>query len=405
MKNRYTPANAEAFLAHLPDDAPARLKAKETLSTRGLPTPKLERWKYTNIAGFLQSGATPAPKTTLATSPVALPWVYQNSRKFVFVNGHMLLGDTRLKITPEQFDDAPVNRFDDATLWSLNAALAVDGANINILEDGAVFEIIHIGQAGDAAQLASTRTNIRVATGINATLVEQFIAIGDAPVHGNHALQITLKPDATLNHIRIQFEGAGRTLLTSTHTRIAKSAAYKMNFLNMGAGTSRQEFWAELDEEGAHCAIKGAQMMAGRQLMDTTIQIDHKAPNGTSNQTIRNVLTGEAVGVFQGKIFVERIAQKTDGYQLCNSLMLSDRATMNTKPELEIYADDVKCSHGTTTGQLDDGPLFYMRARGIPEAEAKRLLLLSFIGDVFDDVPDYARKLIDERVEGWLEHV
>lgn len=401
---RFAPENASAFAVHANAVDAWRKPALDVLAARGLPTPRLERWKYTNIASFLLSGAVPAQKVALASSPVALPWMLQTSRKFLFVNGHMVLGDQRLKIVPENFDDAAADKFEDATLWSLNTALNTDGININILEDGAVFEIIHLGQGGETPQLASQRINIRVATNVNATVIEQFLAHGDAPVHTNAALQVQLKPNAKLSHIRIQFEGAGRTVLSGTHAKVAKDASYNASFLNIGAGLSRQEYWVELDETGAYAAIKGAQLMAGRQLMDTTVQIDHKAPHCASNQTIRNVLAGEAVGVFQGKIYVDQIAQKTDGYQLCNTLMLSERAAMNTKPELEIYADDVKCSHGTTTGKLDETPLFYLRSRGIPEAEAKRLMLMAFIGDLYEGLPEYVGTELAKHVELWLDH-
>ncbi|NBX67045.1 MAG: Fe-S cluster assembly protein SufD [Proteobacteria bacterium] len=404
MQPKYTPENVSPFLAQVSDAAPWREAALKQLKVRGLPTPKLERWKYTNIAALAQSGAKAAEKTPIGTNPVALPWLLQTSRKFVFVNGHMVLGDQRLKITSENFDDAPAVHFNDTMLWSLNTALAVDGPNINILEDGAVFEIIHLGQNAESPLLASPRSAVRVATNVSATVIEQYLPVGDAPVYTNHAMQINLKSGAKLNHVRIQFEGANRRVLTSTHAKVAKDASYNASFLNIGAGLSRQEYWVELDEAGAYAAIKGAQLMAGRQLMDTTIQIDHKAPHCASNQTIRNVLAGEAVGVFQGKIYVHQPAQKTDGYQLCNTLMLSDRAAMNTKPELEIYADDVKCSHGTTTGKLDEAPLFYIRSRGIPEAEARRMILLAFIGDLYEAQPEYIADALNKHVEGWLDY-
>ncbi|MBU6235811.1 MAG: Fe-S cluster assembly protein SufD [Alphaproteobacteria bacterium] len=401
---KYTPANAESFLAQA-EEAGWKAPALEQLRTRGLPTPKLERWKYTNLAGFAQSGAKPATKVALNANPVALPWMLQTSRKFLFVNGHMVLGDARLKVVPDNLESSALDRFGDEMLWALNTALMSDGPNINILEDGAVFEIIHVGQGGDAPLLASPRTAIRVATNTSATVIEQFLAVGDAPVHTNHATEINLKPGAKLNHIRIQMEASERTVLNTLHARVARDASYNAHFLNLGASLSRQEYWVELEDNNSSCAIKGAQLMHGRQHMDTTVHVDHKAPHCASNQTIRNVLAGEAVGVFQGKIHVDRVAQKTDGYQLCNTLMLSERATMNTKPELEIYADDVKCSHGTTTGKLDETPLFYMRARGIPEAEARRMMLLAFIGDLYDGLPEFVGTPIAKHVEGWLNHV
>lgn len=403
--NRYAPGNAAAFTAQADGAAAWRRAALDVLAAQGLPTPRLERWKYTNMAGFILSGAVAAGKASLNTNPTELPWLVPDSRKFVFVNGHRALGDARLCLDGRAFDfgAAAQARFGDAMFAALNGALAVDGPDIDIADDGAVFEVLHVAQAGEGALLASPRGRVRVAAHVSAVLVEQFCGLGRGAVHSNAALEIVLEEGARLTHIRLQNDRPDRMMVLGTHAKVARDASYKASFLNMGAGTVRQEFWVELEGPGAGCAVKGAQLACGRQLLDTTVQVDHKAPHCTSNQTIRNVLADEAVGVFQGKVFVDRVAQKTDGYQLCNTLMLSARAQMNTKPELEIYADDVKCSHGTTTGQMDDAPLFYMRSRGIPEDEARQMMLRAFIGDLFSDLPDYAVSLFDEYLEGWLE--
>ena len=244
---------------------------------------------------------------------------------------------------------------------------------------------------------------MEIAPGVNATVIEHYLAEGAAPVHTNAALEIELEHGARCTHIRINAEGRDRTVLGGTHVRVARDASYECTFLNAGGHLVRQEFWAELLEPGAHAAVRGVQMAGGRQHMDTTVLIEHAAPDCTSNQTIRNVLAGRAVGVFQGKIHVHRVAQRTDGYQLCNTLMLSDHAAMNTKPELEIYADDVKCSHGTTTGSLDHASLFYLRARGIPEAEAKRLLLGAFVTAAFDHLPEDLAAALAARAQGGLD--
>jgi Fe-S cluster assembly protein SufD len=402
----YKPETAIPFIEQAANDA-WRGDALAQLKTRGLPTPKLERWKYTNLAGFVQSGAKAAVKTALNTNPIELPWTLQTSRKFVFVNGFLALGDARLSVAKNapEFNAAPMAQFDDGMLWALNTALAADGPHVTITENNSVFEIIHIGQGVEVPQLASAHSIFKVAANVSATIIEQYVGLGKTPVHSNGALEIVLESGANLNHIRLQTEREGRTVLNTTHVTVARDATYNATFLNMGAGLSRQEFWVELNEPGASCTLKGVQLMADEQHMDTTILIDHKAPHCASNQTIRNVLSGDAYGVFQGKIHVHRPAQKTDGYQLCNTLMLSDRAQMNTKPELEIYADDVKCSHGTTTGKLDETALFYLRARGIPEAQAKQMLLKAFIDDLFTGLPDYVLAHVEEHVEGWLENV
>jgi Fe-S cluster assembly protein SufD len=406
IPTRYRPESAHAFLQNADDGASWRVAALEQLKVRGLPTPKLERWRYTYLLSFEKSGAVPAEKPKLALNPVTLPWMVQNSRKLVFANGHLVFGDARLTLGSHllelPYDTAPMDRFNDGMLWALNTAFLKDGPYLNLTDD-AVIEIIHIGQSGEHTLLSSPRSVIEIASGVRATLIEQYIAEGASDVHTNAALEIELGADAKLTHIRVQDEGLTRTMLSTTHVRVAAGADYSAAFLNLGANLSRQEVWVELLGKGAHAAVKGAQLAANRQHMDTTVLIEHAAANCTSNQTIRNVLNGDAVGVFQGKIHVHQVAQKTDGYQLCNTVMLSDRAAMNTKPELEIYADDVKCSHGTTTGGLDETPLFYLRSRGIPEPEARRMMLAAFIGDLYDGLNDDIRARLTQATQGWLD--
>lgn len=407
VNTRYRPESAHAFLQQDTDGEAWRDSALTQLKERGIPTPKLERWRYTNLLGFEKSGAVHAEKLALAVNPIALPWMIQNSRKLVFVNGFLAFGDARITLGGHllsvPFDTAPMDKFNDGMLWALNTAFTQDGPYLNIQEDG-VFEIIHLGQAANAPVLASPRAVVEVAANVNATIIEQYMPVDVMAVHTNTALEIEVAQGAKLKHIRVQEEGRDRVMLSSTHVRVAKDATYENAFLNIGANLSRQEFWMELLGEGGHAAVKGAQLITGRQHMDTTVLIEHAAPNCTSNQTVRNVLSGSAVGVFQGKIHVHQTAQKTDGYQLCNTLMLSDRANMNTKPELEIYADDVKCSHGTTTGCMDQISLFYLRSRGIPEKEAQRLLLKAFVGGLYDDLDEKLQDALMMRVEHWLEH-
>lgn len=392
--NRYRPDSAHAFLQQPGDGADFRASALEQLKERGLPTPKLERWKYTNLLAFEKSGAAPAEKARFQGDVVRLPWLQQNSRKLIFVNGHLILGDAKLTLAGQGLDHrpdtAPMDDQADGMLWALNTAFYADGPCITADEScsGQTFEIIHVAQGADAPLLSSPRSVIEVLPNCQATIIEQWMGTGTGVVHSNHALRISVGQNAQLNHIRLQNDRIDRSVLSSTHVRLARDARYHCTFQTTGAATSRQEFWIELHGQAADATIHGAQLMTGKQVMDTTILIEHQAPNCTSNQTIRNVVDGHASGVFQGKVHVHKIAQKTDGYQLCNTIMLSPTAEMNTKPELEIYADDVKCSHGTTTGKLDETSLFYLQSRGIPQAEARRLLLMAFVASVFDNLPD-----------------
>ncbi|HEY8964768.1 MAG TPA: Fe-S cluster assembly protein SufD [Alphaproteobacteria bacterium] len=405
----YRPDSAHGFLQQPYDGAEWRAPALDQLKERGIPTPILERWKYTNLLAFEKSGAAPAEKVKFQGDVVRLPWMRQNSRKLIFVNGHLILGDAKLTLGGQginhRLDSTPMDDFDDGMLWALNTAFCADGPSLTIDEscNGQTFEIIHVAQGADAPLLSSPRSVIELLPNMQATIIEQWIGTGTGVVHTNHAWQIGVAAGASLKHIRLQNDRIDRAMLSSTHVRLGRDANYNNVFLSAGAATSRQEFWIELHEQGANATVHGAQLMTGKQVMDTTILIEHQAPHCTSNQTIRNVLDGQARGVFQGKVHVHQPAQKTDGYQLCNSIMLSPTAEMNTKPELEIYADDVKCSHGTTTGRLDENALFYMQSRGIPAIEARKLLLAAFVGAVFDGVEEDIQTVMQNQAEGWLQ--
>ena len=185
---------------------------------------------------------------------------------------------------------------------------------------------------------------------------------------------------------------------------IAERGTYDSFTLNLGARMARTEVHARLAGPGATTHLNGAQLLSGTQHADFTTVVRHDAPHGTSRQTVKNVLAGRSRGVFQGRIEVARHAQKTDGYQMSQSLLLSPDAEIDTKPELEIFADDVKCSHGATVGELDAEQLFYLRSRGIPDAEARSMLVRAFLAEALDAVThEAARAVLESAVEGWWQ--
>lgn len=364
-KSPYRPDSAASFLgADVAALSPARRAAYDQLKARGLPTPQLERYKFTNMLAFEKAGLVPGP------------------------SGLPALDDALLS-------NRPMEAFGDQMLWALNT-LHNDGGLV--IDKAGTYKLVHKGREG---RLQSPRLVIDVPENGQVTIIEKFIGAGAI----NHAAQITVARGGKLVYVRTQAMDDTAYCFSNIHAVVKRDASCDVMFLNTGAKLSRAEMWYELDEQGASAYAHGAQLMTGEQVMDTTVLIDHKAPNCSSNQKVRNVLNGRARGVFQGKVHVHQPAQKTDGYQLCNTILLSDRAEMNTKPELEIYADDVKCSHGTTTGSLDETPLFYMRSRGIPEADARRLMLQSFVNESFDAVgDDEARAALVADAQGWLDH-
>ncbi len=237
--------------------------------------------------------------------------------------------------------------------------------------------------------------------GAQVTIIERHVGVG--AYWKNRVTDIEIGKGAVLNHIRIQNDSQAAVNTNISHIKTARDAVYKGFSLNIGAALSRHEIHADIEGENAEVTFNGVNLLNANQHGDTTIVINHKAPHCASNQFYRTLLDDNARGVFQGKICVAQVAQKTDGYQLANTLLLSPNAEMDTKPELEIYADDVKCSHGTTTGQLDEAPLFYLRQRGLSESQARTLLIQSFVGEVIDKIShEQIRDEIQALTDSWL---
>jgi Fe-S cluster assembly protein SufD len=185
--------------------------------------------------------------------------------------------------------------------------------------------------------------------------------------------------------------------------RVADAGRYDSFLLTTGAALARDEMVVTLDGPGASCRLDGGYLARGRQHVDNTTEIVHAKPHTTSAEVYKGVLDDQARGVFQGRIVVSKDAQKSDGHQLNKTILLSDRAEIDTKPELEIYADDVKCSHGATAGELDGDALFYLRARGIDQADARRLLVEAFVGDAIENIADAAvREAFARRIGQWM---
>jgi len=236
-----------------------------------------------------------------------------------------------------------------------------------------------------------------------ATVVENHGGFPANECVDNEVCEIRVNQGAVLKHYKLQAKGARSTHLNTAHVEIEKDAIYEAFLLSIGALLSRNEKTVRLKGEGAHCAINGAFLLRGNQHCDNTIVIEHLVPHTTSRQVFKGALDGESQGVFQGRIVVHKGAQQTDGYQMCKTLLLSDKAEIDTKPELEIYADDVKCSHGATAGQIDEAALFYLRSRGIPEVAARELLIEAFLGEALDEISDeHVQGLLRNKVGHWL---
>lgn len=313
----------------------------QAIKPDALPTPKEEAWKYTNLPRAVPKNLAPSP---------------EKEEIIIHKNGGQPGGEVR--------------------------------------------EIMFTGRAG---LLHSPTLSITLEQGSEMTLLENHVGIGS--YWKNMATTVKLGKNAKLHHIRILEDSRDAVHTNMVNIELDRDAVYEGFTLNAGASLFRHQIHAILNGENINCSFNGINLLNGKQHGDTTILIEHKAPHCQSNQFYRTVLDDEARGVFQGKVHVHKAAQKTDGYQLSNALLLSPKAEMDTKPELEIYADDVKCSHGATTGQLDEEPLFYMRSRGIDLASARMLLIQSFVDEVLEKIEDETiRGNLQEKTSQWLRN-
>jgi len=359
-----------------------------------LPTRKLEAWRYTDLKSLAGiSFADSAPAAVPGDLPdLGIP-------RLVFLNGVFNAG---LSTPPGYL--APFTEIAEASalpLALINAERARDGMTLSIPENTDAGALLLISHASAGTPLAfHPRHRITLAAGAKLTLIE--VATGGGVYWHNPVTDIALHDGATLAHYRLQDESFEAFHLATIRATIAANAGYESFTATLGAKISRAEFHVSLTGENAHTHVNAAQLLGGHQHGDFTTVVAHHAPNCASRQTVKSVLSGHARGVFQGRIEVARAAQKTDGYQMNQALLLSDTAEMDIKPELEIFADDVKCSHGATIGALDAEQLFYFRSRGIPLAQARALLIRAFLEEALEPIAhDGAREFFDDAIEAW----
>lgn len=357
-----------------------------------------EAWRYTSLRGLSkQNLVLAAPANTVGPLPRLLP----ESIFLVLVNGVFAPGASDPLPKGISFDTvAPPHTQDTQDPLTPHRQ---SGLALNITgTDHPVIEILHLVQGHDGAlPLVMPHHSITLAKGADAVILDHHTGTGGYALHQH--VDIKVPDQARLRHYRIQNESLDAWHLSHIDADIARDATYENFTLSLGARLSRNEIHLDLAGENAETHLNSAYLLRGQQHADTTSKIDHRVPHGRSNQTCKGVIADHGRGVFQGKIHVHPQAQKTDGYQLNQALLLSDHAEINSKPELEIYADDVKCSHGATVGQLDRTALFYLRSRGIPESSARALLVQSFLGTALDLITDQTvQGLFYGAVEQWL---
>jgi Fe-S cluster assembly protein SufD len=395
---------------------PAREAALARLRAMGLPGRRDEYWRYTDPAALAAAEAPPAapfeaqePRPFSGLARVRLVFVdgvFDPAQsddpaaagveigRLADLQGSDLHWARELYGTLEQRAQTPVPR----PFAALNTAFATDGVVIRATRPAALpVSLIYLHESDSSD--AILHHLVKIEPGARLTLLEN----GPAAARFNKLLEVEVGAGGQFHHVRAQGRDHERRAVTHLFARLGRGALLKSFTLTANGRLTRNETVVELAGEGASAHVAGAAVGDGDFHHDDTVFITHAAPGCESRQVFKKVLKNGAVGVFQGKILVQPQAQKTDGYQISQSLLLDEDSQFLAKPELEIYADDVKCSHGSTSGAIDPAALFYLRARGVPRREATALLVLAFLAEALDEIADPA--LADDirgRLEGWL---
>ncbi len=347
-----------------------------------LPHRKMEDWRWTDLRQLVDKPYPPrqtvvAPPRDVERLVKSSPFAKVAGARIVFVNGHYSAELSQLK---NDNVSSTVNL--DEPVLTMNAAFATDGARLKISgTTDTPIELLFLATNAEARTIA-TRNVIEIEKGAAATLIETHL--GEGSYLSNSVTEIRVGEGARLDRIKVELEAADAIHLSHVHTTLGKNAVFNDFTLTSGAKTNRQNGTVEFKGQGTEARVSGAFMLGGKQHADTRLVIDHQVPHCTSRELFKCVMDDNARGIFQGKVIVQRGAQKTDGKQSSHALLLSETAEFDAKPELEIFADDVVCGHGATSGDLNHDHLFYLMSRGIPPAEAKSLLIAAFVGEAFD---------------------
>lgn len=370
----------EAFVARAAGQGAA-------LADTGLPTRRVEAWRYTPLRSIADTAWQKAVPLSTETATALLDHLVlpETGARMVYGNGQLL---STLSALPETVRQASENVSSLKGVFSatLNTALGERGLDIRVPAgtDAGLLTLVSLSDGQDV----STHLQHRIVLEDGASLTLYDVSAGEGRYIANPRFDIVVGKGATLRHVKVQRESLTATHLAIVSADVAEKGEYDSFTLNQGSSLARHEAVVTLGAPHAMAHVNGVQIVDGQRLNDLTSMIHHAAPDGSSRQTVKTVLSEAGQGVFQGKILVDRVAQKTDGYQMNQALLLSEKAQINSKPELEIYADDVKCSHGATVGALDDEQLFYLRSRGIAEADARDMLVRAFLIDALDLVSD-----------------
>ncbi len=389
----------------------------------GLPTKRNEDWKYTDVGKlfsheyFFDEELPDSAITSVEVDTVRLPG-HEKANEIVFVNGrfapqHSNIRSPQGQLTVLPLEDAAQGIYKDIVREHLGCSSiylkdGIHALNTSFIQGGVFIQVhpqqeldrpLYIYQISDARQyhiLSQPRSLVYIGQGAKVQLAETFNTLGVSECFTNQVMEVIMQKDAIVEYYKIQNETANASQVSTTHIRQAGSSYVHAVTVTLNGGMIRNNLNVIMEEAGNEAHLFGLYILNGHTHADNHTLVDHIQPNCLSNELYKGILDDEATGVFNGKIMVRPDAQKTNAYQTNKNILLSEEATINTKPQLEIFADDVKCSHGCTVGQLDENALFYLRARGIPKPDAQELLLRAFASDIFEQIkPELLRSYVE----------
>ncbi|NRT12339.1 Fe-S cluster assembly protein SufD [Flavobacterium sp. 14A] len=386
-----------------------RTAALKNFENKGFPTKKEEAWKYTSLNAILKNDFTVFPKTesNIQYSDVKKYFLHEvDTYKVVFIDGvfssHLsettheaidvcLMASALTKPKYKSVIDTYFNKIanKDESLTSLNTAFANEGAYINIPKSKVAdkpIEIMYFSTGNEAALMVQPRNLIIVHENAQVQIIERHQSLSENPVLTNSVTEIFAEKNAIVDLYKIQNDNDTANLVDNTYVSQQQDSSVAVNTFSFGGNLTRNNL--NFYHFGEHIVsyLNGITIIGEKQHVDHYTLVQHATPNCESHQDYKGIFSDKSTGVFNGKIYVEREAQKTNAFQKSNNILLSDKATINAKPQLEIFADDVKCSHGCTIGQLDETAMFYMQQRGIPQKEAKALLMYAFTNKVIESI-------------------
>ena len=414
----------EAFAAMEQNGAalmPLRKAGLARFAESGYPSIRDEDWRFTNLR----------PLTELPFRPVAAPLAQApepehldgltfgrlDADRLVFIDGHFNAGLSQIAEQPSGVTVSNLARYegelgslsagDDNPFVALNDAFFTDGSLIQIADGQRLTKPVHllfVTTASEEAEASHVRNWIDAGANSHGTIIESHLSLGQAATVTNVVTETRVGDGANVEHVKFQDQSARAFHLASLHSDLGRDARYAFHSIALGSRLSRNNLRMRLAGPDIECVLNGLYMTRGQQLADHHMIVDHAAPHCDSHEYFNGILDGQSRGVFHGRILVRPGAQKTDAKQTNKNLLLSDDATANTKPQLEIYADDVKCTHGATIGEMDDDSIFYLRARGLDAGTARRMLMHGFAGEIVDRIRhDAVREELDALVWDRLE--